>query len=726
MRMAESAAPRESFMTNDGRWVRVLAVLASVIGGNGFAHAQQPARTFGAVDDQRLLDAEREPQNWLTYGGTYFEQRYSTLEQINVDTVSRLKPAWSFDFDTTRGQEATPLVVDGVMYTTTAWSKVYALDAKTGRQLWRYDPQVPGEAGPKPCCDVVNRGAAVYRGRVYVGTVDGRLIALDARTGKLAWSVLTVDPKRMHSITGAPRVARGKVFIGNGGGEFGGRGYVSAYDVATGKLVWRFYTVPADPAKGPDHAASDEVLESKARKTWVGPWAQYTGGGHAWNAIVFDPQLKQVYLATGNGFPMNPNYRAKGDNLFIASIVALDADTGKYVWHYQETPGDAWDYDAVQDMTLADLTLAGERHSVLMHASKNGFFYVIDRHTGQLLSANAFVPGVNWATRVDLATGRPQVVENAHYENGPFTGSPGEGGAHGWQPQSFSPKTGLVYLPAGENSTLYVPTPTYEFVDGLDSPGIFHGATHGAQPAPTPASRPGPAGKAVPYKSYLLAWNPATGKPAWRAEVAGGGTLVTAGNLVFQGRSRETVMGEIAAFRADDGRQVWSYRTPNAVMAGPVTYEIDHQQYVAFVSGAGGAGIIAGGASARARQVGRVLAFKLDGAGTLPPDPPPAPPLVLPSDTWTAAVIDEGKDHYARLCGRCHGLNMMSSNIVPDLRRSAALADRAAWKAIVLDGALRAQGMVSWSKFLSPDAAESVRAYVADEARKASAATATR
>jgi quinohemoprotein ethanol dehydrogenase len=682
------------------------------------AHAQT-TRSAGAIDDRRLLDADREPQSWLTHGGTYLEQRYSTLDQINVDTVARLKPTWHFELDTTRGQEATPIVVDGVLYTTTAWSKVYALDAKTGRQIWRYDPQVPGEAGPKPCCDVVNRGAAVYGGRVYVGTIDGRLIALDARTGKEAWSVMTVDPKRMHSITGAPRVARGKVYIGNGGGEFGGRGYVSAYDAATGKMVWRFYTVPGDPAKGPDRAASDEALARTARQTWSGKWVDYIGGGHPWNAIVFDPQFNHLYIATGNGFPMNPHYRADGDNLFVASIVALDADTGKYVWHYQETPGEAWDYDAVQDMTLVDLPIGGERRSVLMHASKNGYFYVLDRRTGKLVSANAFVPGVSWATRVDLATGRPQVSENARYDNGPFTSSPGEGGAHGWQPQSFSPKTGLVYFPASENSTLYLPTPTFEYVEGLDNPGIFHGATHGA-PAQIPAN-PGPAGKPVPYKSYLLAWNPVTGQAAWRANVAGGGTLATAGNLVFQGRGRETVMGEVAAFRADDGKEVWSYKTPNAVMAGPVTYQLDREQYVVFMAGAGGAGIIAGGAAVRARQVGRVLAFKLDGTDTLPADPPPAPPVVLPKDTWSAQVIDEGKAHYARLCGRCHGLNMRSSNIVPDLRRSAALADKAAWKSIVLDGALRAQGMVSWSKFLTPDAAESVRAYVADEARKVAA-----
>jgi quinohemoprotein ethanol dehydrogenase len=674
------------------------------------AYAAKPATA--PVDDARLRAAPSDPSNWLTYGGSWLEQRYSSLDQINARNAGQLGPAWSFDLDTDRGQESTPLVADGTLYVTTAWSKVYALDAKTGKQRWFFDPQVPGTAGPKPCCDVVNRGAALYEGKVFVGTLDGRLIALDAVSGRVVWSVLTVDPKKMYSITGAPRVARGKVYIGNGGGEFGGRGYVSAYDAKTGKLVWRFYTIPSDPAKPPDGAASDEVLDRVARPTWFGPWTGYRGGGQVWNAIVYDPDFNQLYIATGNGFPHNNKYRSdgKGDNLFIASIVALNADTGHYVWHLQETPGDSWDYDSVQDMILADLTLDGRERKVLLHAPKNGFFYVLDRKTGKLASVAPYVPDINWAKSVDPVSGRPDIEPGAHYADAPFNGHPGEGGAHGWQPFAFSPKTGLVYFPAAESSTYFVGAPTYDYVDGLDNPGFIHGALPAAHGA-------GPGGK-----SYLLAWNPVTQKAAWRADVArGGGVLVTAGDLVFQGRGRSGVLGELAAFRADTGEEIWKYKTPNAILQGPVTYTVDGEQYVAAASGAGGASIIMGGEPAHARQVGRIVAFKLGGTASFPSEPELAPRPAPPSLQASAAVIEQGKLQYARLCGRCHGLNMFSANIVPDLRRSAALADGEAWKAIVLGGALESQGMVSWARFLTPQGAESIRAYVADEARKLSA-----
>jgi quinohemoprotein ethanol dehydrogenase len=681
---------------------------ASFVFGVALASSANAA-PYGRIDDARLRNAADEPQSWLTYGGTYSEQRYSKLDQINLQSVGKLAPAWSFDFDTYRGQESTPIVADGVMYATTAWSKVYALDAKTGKQIWFYDPQVPGAAGPKPCCDVVNRGAAVYDGKVYVGTVDGRLIAIDAQTGKLVWSTMTVDPKWMHSITGAPRVANGKVFIGNGGGEFGGRGYVSAYDTKTGKLVWRFYTVPGDPKQPADGAASDDALAKIARPTWFGEWAPYLGGGHPWNAMVYDPELNQLYIATGNGFPLNRKFRSnsQGDNLFIASIVALNADTGKYVWHYQETPGESWDFDSVQDMILADLN----SRKVLLHAPKNGLFYVLDRSNGKVISAKPYVGGINWNKGIDPVTGRPDVPTEVYYAKEPFTVSPGEGGAHGWQPISFSPKTGLVYIPAAENSTYYVAPEKYEYLEGVDSPGIVHGAL-------------APNSKRSPGKSYLLAWDPVAQKEAWHADVrGGGGTLATAGDLVFQGRSRDGVLGELAAFRADTGEQVWSYKTPNAIMQSPVTYMIDGEQYIAAASGAGGAGIMVGFGPTHVRQVGRMVVFKLNGGGKFPADPQIAPPPASPTQTWPAPVVAQGKDTYAKFCGRCHGLNMMAANIVPDLRRSAALADKDAWNAIVIGGALEKQGMISWAKFISPADAEAVRAYVADEARKAASPT---
>jgi quinohemoprotein ethanol dehydrogenase len=669
-------------------------------------HSLHPHRAVANVDDARLLHTEREPQNWITHGGDWTERRFSTLDSINTQTVRHLKPAWYFDYDTTRGQEATPIVVDGVMYVSTAWSKVYALDAKTGAQVWFFDPQVPGAAGLPACCDIVNRGVAVYKGRIYVGTVDGRLIALDAATGKPVWSAVTTPVGTTYSITGAPRVARGKVFIGNAGSEFGGRGYVSAYDAENGRLVWRFYTVPADPAAKPDGAASDDALARIARPTWFGDWYRYGGGGHVWNAIVFDPDFDNVYLATGNGYPWNRTHRSagKGDNLFLASIVAVDADTGRYKWHYQEVPGEEWDYDSVADMTLIDLPIEGQSRKVLLHAPKNGFFYVIDRANGHVLSARQYISGVNWATGVDLATGRPEIVEAARYKDAPWLGVPGGGGGHNWHPVAFSPATGLLYIPATESSTYYKALPEFQYEQGLPHIGINRDAMiHG--PAGSPFA---------PAAAYLLAWNPVTQSEAWRANGRGNGVLATAGNLVFQGRSRTGLLGELIAFRADNGERLWSYTTPNAIAAGPVTYSVDGEQYIAVSSGASS---LSFNAQPRVRTNGRMLAFKLNGSATLPPDPPVAPPANPPTQVAAKAVLDTGKDHYDLYCARCHGYDTQSANVIPDLRRSPMLTDPDAWRTVVLDGVLADRGMVSWSKYLSADDAEAVRAYVGEQAR---------
>ena len=391
---------------------------------------------------------------WPVHGGTTSEQRFSPLAQINKDTIADLKPAWYVEFDTNRGQEATPIVVDGVLYTTTAWSKVYAVDAKTGERVWYYDPKVPGIAGYKACCDVNSRGLAVAGGKVFVATLDGRLIALDQKTGTPLWSTVTVDQTQSYTITGAPRVIKNKVLIGNSGAELGVRGYVSAYDMESGELSWRFYVVPGDPAKGPDGAASDEAIEKLARPTWFGDkYYEYGGGGTPWDAIVYDEELDQVYVGTGNGSPWSRRQRSegKGDNLFLSTVLALNPDTGAYIWHYQESPGESWDYTSVQPMMLVDLTIAGTPRKALLHAPKNGFFYVLDRHTGKVISANNFVP-VNWATSVDVATGRPAITANAFYDDGPFFATPTGSGAHNWSPWSFSPRTGLVYFQAQETS----------------------------------------------------------------------------------------------------------------------------------------------------------------------------------------------------------------------------------------------------------------------------------
>lgn len=501
------------------------------------------------------------------------------------------------------------------------------------------------------------------------------------------------------------------MYIGNAGADFGARGYVSAYDAETGRLAWRFYTVPGDPAGKPDGAASDDVLAAKARPTWFGKWYRYGGGGNVWNAIVYDPELNQLYLGSGNGFPWNPNFRSdgKGDNLFVSSIIAVDADTGRYKWHYQETPGDAWDYDSIADITLADLPIAGRRRAVLLHAPKNGFFYVIDRRTGKLLSAEPYVPGVSWADGVDLATGRPRVVPAARYRDRPWTGSPSGGGAHNWNPVAFSPRTGLLYLPAMESTATFRPTRTYENLEGLANLGIeLFGPQHGAT-SPGEADRGRRRGRA-----YLLAWNPLTQRAAWRADGAGGGVLATAGGLVFQGRSREGVLGELIAFRADDGAPLWRHPVPEAVLAGPIAYAVDGAEYIAFTSGAS---LMDFGAKPRARHDGHVVAFKLDGTAPLPPEAAPPPPANPPAQIASAADLAVGEARYARYCARCHGVEAVSSNVIPDLRRSPLLTSREAWRAVVVGGALADHGMIGWSRYLDPAAAETIRAYVGEKAR---------
>jgi len=681
------------------------ALLALAFPGIGAPkQAASHAVGAGAVTDARMLAAASEPQSWLVNGGTYRGQYYSTLDQIDERNVGALAPAWYFEFDTFRGQESEPLVVDGVMYVTTAWSKLYALDARTGKQLWFFDPKVPGRTGVRACCDVVNRGASVYHGKVYLGTIDGRLIAVDARTGKPVWSVQTTDPRQMYAITGAPRIARGKVIIGNGGADFGVRGYVSAYDSETGKLAWRFYLVPGDPAKGPDHAASDAIMKTLVQPTWDGDYYKYGAGGTAWNAISYDPDLQQVYVGTGNGSPWNYKIRSngKGDNFFLCSIVALDVNTGKYKWHYQENRAESWDYNSVQPIMQASLTVDGRKRDVLFHAPKNGFFYVIDRHTGKLVSANPYVGGITWAKKIDLSTGRPVETPGSRFENGPFTLSPGLGGAHGVAPMAYSPMTRLVYLAVSENSMTMGAAATFVREEGGPSnTGVFS--------------------QGLGAKSYFIAFDPATGKTVWRHELSGGGALATAGGLVFQGRG--SVVGEMAAYRATDGKELWSYPMPNYAMPAPITYMIDGVQYLAVASGAGGPGATTGPSQySYAPQPGRLVVFRLGGTAKLPADPGRAPPANPASDHWTADQVAEGSALFTRNCSRCHSYNAQSPNVIPDLRRSAAVPDKALWQQIVHDGALEAGGMVAWKTILTPEQIDLIRGYVSGQADKLKAA----
>jgi quinohemoprotein ethanol dehydrogenase len=690
-------------------WLWASCVLLAACAKSTPPTVQKPPKPVAQVDGPRMIGAGQDAANWLTHGGTYAEERFSSLAQIDVNTVKTLGLAWSLDLDTNRGQEATPLVIDGVMYTTSAWSKVQAIDPRTGKLLWQYDPFVAGSTGVRSCCDVVNRGVAAWKGRLYVGTLDGRLVALDAATGKPVWEVVTVDQTKPYTITGAPRIVKDKVLIGNGGAEFGVRGYVSAYDTETGKLIWRFFTVPGDPSK-PFEAS---VLETAA-KTWKGEWWKYGGGGTVWDSMAYDPELDLLYIGTGNGSPWNQGYRSPGggDNLFLSSILALKPDTGEYVWHYQTTPEDAWDYTATQHIILADLTIDGAPRKVLMQAPKNGFFYVLDRTNGKLLSAKPFIT-LNWAGGVG-PDGRPQVNPEAYYHKTgkPWTALPGPYGAHNWQPMSYSKKTGLVYIPAIESLFTYLHDPNWK----PSSIGYNLGLIGLAMPE-DPAIKGQVMGAT---KGFLKAWDPVAQKQVWSVDLPGmwnGGVLSTAGGLVFQGSSD----GTFSAYDATNGNKLWSFSAQAGVLASPVSYQLDGEQYLTVLVGWGGAAIAGGETLGKGALVGnksRVLTFKLGGTAKLPAAEPPAVPQAAPPARFGDPKLGElGSARFHTYCTVCHGNSAVSAGgVVPDLRWSKALGNAEAWKKIVIDGSLENNGMVSFQKVLTPADAEAVRAYVVSRA----------
>ena len=656
------------------------------------------------VDHARLRAPE--PGQWLSVGRTYDEQRFSPLAQINDRTVGRLGLAWFADINTERGMEASPLVIDGVLYNVQPWNVVTAYDAKTGRVLWSYDPEVPLRFGRMACCDIVSRGLAAWQGKIYVATLDGRLIALDAANGRPVWSVPTVDNSKNYTITGAPRVFDGKILIGNGGAEMGVRGYVSAYDAETGAQLWRWHTVPGNPADGFENPAME-----MAAATWTGEWWKGGGGGTVWDNLSYDPALGLVYIGTGNGSPWAQKWRSPGggDNLFLASIVALRADTGEYVWHYQTVPGEEWDYTATQQMILADREIGGRTRKVLMQAPKNGFFYVLDRATGELLSAEKIAP-INWASHVDMATGRPVENPAARYSTTPVMISPGAGGAHNWNPMAFSPLTGLVYVPVTETYMAYAAAESFDPARG----GL------GTSFTGFDAERRQIAEYADAHsRGWLSAWDPVAQREVWRGPVAqkgSGGVLATAGNLVFQG----TIGTTFAAYRADTGALVWEMPVQQVPISAPIAYEVDGEQYIAVNAGWGGglAHVERSAYSQLFLSKPRLLVFKLGGTAQLPPLP--AASMVVPelspppALTGTPAQVALGESLYAQNCALCHGAAARGG--VKDLRHMMP-ATHAAFLDIVLGGTRAQNGMASFADVLSREQAEAIHQYLNARAR---------
>ena len=688
------------------------------------ANTPKPIVEVGGVDavsTDRIINANEAPHNWLSYGGGYDEQRHARLDKINRDNIGDLGPAWVYEMRRDRGVEATPIVVDGVIYVSGSWSIVYALDGKTGEELWVHDPQVPGATAVVGCCGVVNRGVAVYEGKVFVGTFDGRLQALDAQTGELLWSTVTVDQTRPYTITGAPRTAKGKVFIGNGGGEFGVRGYISAYDVETGELAWRFYTTP-DPEKKPEGAASDEALAALANDTWgdTGAWTVSGGGGTVWDAIVYDHVNDSLIFGVGNGAPWNDKIRdpeSDGDNLFLSSIVAVDVNTGAYKWHFQSTPREKWDYTATQPIILADLPLGenGASRRVAMQAPKNGFFYVLDAATGEFIHADNFVP-VNWADGLD-EDGRPRITAAARDTATGVQLTPGSHGGHNWHPMAFNPETGLVYFPTHTTSLNYKdPAPN------TDSP-IASRVGYDPLALVVADYPPGTIEAARSHaRGFLTAWDPVKNAAAWQLPLEAhdnGGVMSTAGGLIFQGDTH----GGFRAHDAATGEVLWRTDLKVGLMAAPSTYEVDGEQYIVAALGPGGA---IGGTFGYSfdpplkRSPGRVVAFKLNGDAEIPdifaPEVDETPKTEAFGDE---ALVARGMDRFTNLCGACHGIFAISSGLYPDLRWSYVSADTEVWNSVVMEGALVDNGMIGFSDFLSADDSEAIRAYVIDQAHLA-------
>ena len=666
----------------------------------------------GNVTDSRVINSPSdEPGSWLTYGQNFKEQRFSELTQINTDTIARLGLAWTTQIgDYNMRMQGTPLVVDGVMYVSNGWSVIYALDATTGEEIWKYDPEVDRSYIRLACCGPAhNRGVAVYEGKVFVGTFDGRLIAVNAENGEEVWDVDTWIPEGLgrFNITGAPRAAAGKVYIGQGSGESGHRrGYVTAYDADTGEVSWRFFLVPGDPSQPFEHPEME-----LAAQTWGGEWWKYGGGGTAWNSLVYDEEFNSLYIGVGNGAPWPREIRSPGggDDLFLSAIVSVDVETGRMNWYYQTTPGDNWDYSSAMDMALGEIEFGGEMRKVVLQAPKNGFFYVIDREDGELLRALPYTEGIDWATHVDMETGRPVENPDVVYESEPQWIMPANSGAHNWEPQSWDNELGLMYFYYHDIANFYsldegfVETGEYEIRERGLSLGWGEGEYRRRlieEAGPRPESQ-----------AYIGAFDPITGGYKWRHELESdynGGVVATRGGLLFHPEGT----GEFSARDTDDGEILWRYNAPGTFRSTSVmTYQVGGDQYVATMMN-GNRAIDLGGT---------VLAFKLDGNLDLPiPDIVQATVPELPDGDFGVDQISEGDDIYHAQCASCHGgigIPNEVAIVAPDLRLMT-LSTHDEMSDIVIGGSRADRGMPEFRDAITSDQLESIRAFVVEQARR--------
>ena len=706
-RQASCRDARSGVFGSVAKALLTLPLLAPLMLAGCYGAGSSLQQVAAPVDDSARLSDGSDGRDWPGYGRTFGEQHYSPLTDINDSNIANLGIAWALELPP--GPVATqPIAVDGVIYLATGLSVIRAVDAVSGKLLWTYDPKVGDVAGAKLRQGWGSRGIGYWHGKVYTGTIDGRLIAVDAKTGKEVWSAQTTDGESDgRYVTTAPRVMNGRVLIGHGGADSSNiRGYVVAYDAESGKELWRFYTVPGNPANG-----FEDKAQEMAAKTWYGEWWKYGGGANVWNAMSYDPETDTVFIGTGNGAPWNRKIRSegKGDNLFVSSIVALDGRTGGYKWHYQTNPGESWDYNAVMDMHLATVVVDGRERKVLMQAPKNGFLYVLDRETGKLIAANKIVK-VTWASSIDLTTGRPVQDPDSWYPDGKnFELWPSFTGAHSAPPSAYDPRTGMMYIPTIEKGAVYhdrdtkiegwkrAPLNAYDF-------GVNFSFT-------AKISDP------LQNTSWLLAVDPLTGKQAWKVRTPhdmNGGLMVTAGNLVFQGQND----GMFSAYNTRNGALLWRIDAQAPVIGAPISFRANGRQYITVVAGMGSSAsnvLAVGGATDLwdyQTQTRRLLTFAIGGKVRLPkPGPMKAAVPADPDYRSDPAVEEQGAAAYTLRCFGCHGPAALSGGGAPDLRKSAIPLSAEAFAGVVRDGLLRANGMPDF-KEMDDQTREALRQYL--------------